>query len=457
MAAAAPLPVPVSPMSSRVASVGDALQQREDLPHRLALADQRAKPVLRRRRDGHGRERGLQAQQHVADLDQRARRRYASRTWAPSRKVPLVEPRSAPGSARRAADQVVAADRGVVDDEVVVRRLADLQRGVGDGERLPHAVGVHQHQVELLEAEALVLGAQAQNGVCGNGRGGTGRHSGRGPFYGVRHAAKGPPLQRSARTHPRAQRRPGRCGSPIGAGRLTPMGRGERRRSLTVVGGARGEVARYASLLPEAGGPVLVLGVADGRLAESLVRRGVPVTGVDPSPRMIARAEETRAGLPGELQGQMQLLRADLRSLRLSQRFAAVFAPRDAVALVATRASRRCSAPRASTSSPGRASPSILSLPPVRWLLPDDVDPHEGVQPERAVFTPHLRSRRTREGHAGLHRLLLRHFTAREVDHALAGAGLEPLTRDRDFEGRAWEPGADRMVVVAQARPAAGG
>jgi len=38
------------------------------------------------------------------------------------------------------------------------------------------------------------------------------------------------------------------------------------------------------------------------------------------------------------------------------------------------------------------------------------------------------------------------------VDHALAGAGLEPLTRDRDFEGRPWEPGADRMVVVAQAR-----
>ena len=220
-----------------------------------------------------------------------------------------------------------------------------------------------------------------------------------------------------------------------------------------MVGGARGEVARYASLLSEAGGPVLVLGVADGRLAEALVRRGVPVTGVEPSPRMLIRAEETRGGLPPELQGRMQLLRADLRSLRLTQRFAAVFAPRDAVALVATRSDLEALFITAREHlQPGASFAFDLSLPPPRWLLPDDVDPHEGVQPERAVFTPHLHSRRTRQGHGDIHRLLLRHFTAGEVDHALAAAGLEPLSRDRDFEGRPWEPGADRMVVVAQAR-----
>lgn len=231
------------------------------------------------------------------------------------------------------------------------------------------------------------------------------------------------------------------------------MGRGEQRRSLTVVGGARGEVARYASLLPASGGPVLVLGVADGRLAEALVRRDVPVTGVDPSPRMLARAEETRGELPPEMQGRLQLLRADLRSLRLPQRFVAVFAPRDAVSLVATRSDLEALFRTACEHlQPGASFAFDLSLPPARSLVPDDLDPHEGVQPERAVFTPHLRSRRTRQGHAGLHRLLLRHFTAREVDHALAAAGLEPLTRDRDFEGHAWEPGADRLVLVAQAR-----
>ncbi len=225
-----------------------------------------------------------------------------------------------------------------------------------------------------------------------------------------------------------------------------------------MVGGARGEVARYASLLPDSGGPVLVLGVAEGRLAEALVRRGVPVTGVDPSPRMLARAEETRAGLPPELQGRLQLQRADLRSLRLTQRFVAVFAPRDAVALVASRGELEALFVTAREHlAPGASFAFDLSLPPQRWLFPDEVDPHEGVQPERAVFTPHLHSRRTRAGHRDIHRLLLRHFTAGEVDHALGAAGLEALSRDRDFEGRPWEPGTDRMVVVAQARAAPSG
>lgn len=220
-----------------------------------------------------------------------------------------------------------------------------------------------------------------------------------------------------------------------------------------MVGGARGEVARYASLLPESGGPVLLLGVAEGQLAEALVRRGVSITGVDPSPRMLARAEETRAGLPPEAQGRLHLLRADLRSLRLSERFVGVFAPRDAVALVASRGDLEALFVTAREHlAPGASFAFDLSLPPPRWLFPEEVDPHEGVQPERAVFTPHLESRRTRQGHRDIHRLLLRHFSAGEVDHALAAAGLEALSRDRDFEGRPWEPGSDRMVVVAQAR-----
>src|SRR5262249_22130568 len=106
------------------------------------------------------------------------------------------------------------------------------------------------------------------------------------PFYGVRHATKGPlgalhPVHTPSRTTD---------GAPVwysrAVARSAHMARGERRRSLSVVGGARGEVSRYASLLPDSGGPALVLGVADGRLAEALVRRGVTVTGVDPSPRM---------------------------------------------------------------------------------------------------------------------------------------------------------------------------
>jgi SAM-dependent methyltransferase len=235
------------------------------------------------------------------------------------------------------------------------------------------------------------------------------------------------------------------------------MARGEgQRRALTVVGGTRGELVRYASLIPEGASSVLVLGAGDGRLGEELVRRGATVTAVDPSPRMVERAEEARASLPGEAQGRLILLRADLRSLRLPQRFSAVFAPRNAVALVASRADLESLFVTAREHLAAEASFAFdLSLSPPRWLAPDDMDPHEGLQPDRAVFTPHLRGRRGGQGDQGIHRLLLRHFTAREVDHALTAAGLEPLTRDRDFEGRPWQPGADRMVVVAQVASAA--
>lgn len=218
-----------------------------------------------------------------------------------------------------------------------------------------------------------------------------------------------------------------------------------------MVGGTRGELDRYASLLPEGASSVLVLGAGDGRLGEELVRRGATVTAVDPSPRMVERAEEARASLPGEAQARLLVFRADLRSLRLPQRFSAVFAPRNAVALVASRADLESLFVTAREHlAEGGSFAFDLSLSPPRWLAPDEVDPHEGLQPDRAVFTPHLRGRRGGEGDQGIHRLLLRHFTAREVDHALTAAGLEALTRDRDFEGRPWQPGADRMVVVAQ-------
>jgi SAM-dependent methyltransferase len=191
------------------------------------------------------------------------------------------------------------------------------------------------------------------------------------------------------------------------------MARGEgQRRALTVVGGTRGELVRYASLVPEGGSSVLVLGAGDGRLAEELVRRGASVTAVDPSPRMVERAEEARASLPGEAQGRLNLFRADLRSLRLPQRFSAVFAP-------ATRwPSGEPGGPRAlfvtareHLAQEGPSPSTSRCRPPL--ARPDDMDPH-GLAPDRAVFT-RICAVAAAGGDQGIHRLLLRHFTAREV------------------------------------------
>src|SRR5262245_60625095 len=84
------------------------------------------------------------------------------------------------------------------------------------------------------------------------------------------------------------------------------------------------EVLFYARQVAAAGGPVLVLGCASGKVAWALGERGVAVLGVDPSPGMMALAEERRSAVSTEVSARVRFLTADLRALRLSERFAVV-------------------------------------------------------------------------------------------------------------------------------------
>jgi SAM-dependent methyltransferase len=234
------------------------------------------------------------------------------------------------------------------------------------------------------------------------------------------------------------------------------MKRGEgRRRTLSLVSDVDADVGRYAEHLPPTPGEVLVLGSADGRVVRALVSRGARVTAVDPSLRMVARAEEAKSELSPEAQGRWQLMRADLRSLRLPQRFGAVFAPQNAVALMASRMDLEALFATAAAHL-GADAPFVfdVALPPRRYLAADDDEgPHDAVASERTVFTPHLReTRRGVNAGSGIRRLLLRPFTAWEVDASLTAAGLQAHTRDGAFSGRAWKPGDSVMLVVAHLR-----
>jgi hypothetical protein len=149
-------------------------------------------------------------------------------------------------------------------------------------------------------------------------------------------------------------------------------------------------------------------------------------------------------------------MRADLRSLRLPRRFGAVFAPQNAVALMASRMDLEALFATAAAHL-GPEAPFVfdVALPPRRYLAAEDEEgPHDAVASERTVFTPHLRE--TRRGvHAatGIRRLLLRPFTAWEVDAALAASGLQAHTRDGALSGKAWKQGDPVMVVAAHLRP----
>jgi SAM-dependent methyltransferase len=83
----------------------------------------------------------------------------------------------------------------------------------------------------------------------------------------------------------------------------------------------------YVEIAGRHGGSVLELGVGSGRVASALARAGHAVVGVDSMASMLKRARERLAALPPVARARVQLVRADLRRLRLGRRFDLVIAP----------------------------------------------------------------------------------------------------------------------------------
>jgi SAM-dependent methyltransferase len=218
--------------------------------------------------------------------------------------------------------------------------------------------------------------------------------------------------------------------------------------------------AFYGAQVDRSGGPALVLGAGDGRIAWELAQRGHQVVAAEPSESLLRAAEERRSREPPETSGRLRMVAADIRSLRLGERFRAVLAPRNALGLMSTRgdlqaalATARLHLAEDGTFLLDLVNPSGHRSSPA----PDD----RALQPPplwyRPVYVPHLRERqRARPGetaHDGLRRLRVRQFTAEELDAALREAGLQPLERYGDFDGRPFAPEDPLQVVVAQVLP----
>lgn len=91
----------------------------------------------------------------------------------------------------------------------------------------------------------------------------------------------------------------------------------------------RHDVELYADLAAKhaRGGAVLELGVGTGRVAIAIAERGVGVVGVDRMPEMLARAAERIAKLPAKTRERIELVRGDIRAVRLGRRFPLVISP----------------------------------------------------------------------------------------------------------------------------------
>lgn len=93
--------------------------------------------------------------------------------------------------------------------------------------------------------------------------------------------------------------------------------------------GYRDDLPFYTRLAADTGSPVLELGAGTGRVTEALALAGHEVLAVDLSPAMLATAE-ARLGRAGVMD-RVRLLEADMRSLRLKERFPLVIAPFNAL------------------------------------------------------------------------------------------------------------------------------
>ncbi|WP_221089876.1 class I SAM-dependent methyltransferase [Deinococcus aquaedulcis] len=89
----------------------------------------------------------------------------------------------------------------------------------------------------------------------------------------------------------------------------------------------RDDLHYYARVAEQAAGPVLEIGSGTGRVTTFLARRGVAITGLEPSARMIERAQG-RAAQEGLA---VRYVQGDARTFGLQDRFATVIAPFNAL------------------------------------------------------------------------------------------------------------------------------
>lgn len=224
------------------------------------------------------------------------------------------------------------------------------------------------------------------------------------------------------------------------------------KRRLSVVGGDD-EVEFYADEVRRRGGAVLIFGCGNGGMAWAVARLPTQVVAIDPSPRMISVATERGRDEWPDVTDNLQFITADLRAVRLKQRFQCVVAPKNSLGLMSTleELDSALAAIRFHLVPDGTLLLDVINPPKVELSDRHEYAAPPYLDPRRPVFSPHLRERRRGMGDQSesIRRLRVGQFFARELDSALLRAQLQPIQRYGNFQRKPFDDTDPLQVVVA--------
>ena len=225
----------------------------------------------------------------------------------------------------------------------------------------------------------------------------------------------------------------------------------------------RDDIPFYTRLAHDQGGSVLELGAGTGRVTEALLAAGHEVVAVDASAAMLARAATRLAGREG-----VELVEADMRSVRLGRHFDLVIAPfntlmhaytlDDQDATLATVAEHLAPdglfafdvyQPRLGALGVMRREPEWADLAPNTDLFL--VQEHD---PEAQLVTSHYYlDQRGADGAVKRSTATLRqrYYHRYELERALRAAGLGRVQFYGAFDRRRWEADSPMLLGLARA------
>lgn len=232
----------------------------------------------------------------------------------------------------------------------------------------------------------------------------------------------------------------------------------------------RRDLEHYVALAQRARGPVLELGAGTGRVTLALLRAGVEVTAVDRSADMLERARERAERLPRTARARLRLVRGDLRTLALKERFALVLAPFNLFMHMYTRADleRALACVRAHLRPQGKLAfdvlmpdLGVLRRDPERYYrcrpVFDPSDGHRYAYAERFAYDAQTQlqtitmqfQRLDKPGEEHEIVLALRYYFPRELEALLHYNGFRVLSHHGDFAGDALDAHSESQVIVA--------